>query len=475
MVEAHKEKIQAALSSVFWSAFLTGLKIWAGVSTGSLGILSEALHSGLDFVAAAMTFYAVKMAARPADDGHPYGHEKVENLSALGETLLLVLTCGWILWEAVDRLFFNPSEVNLSLWAFGVVLVSLVVDVNRAAMLKRVAKKHRSQALEADALHFTTDIWSSGVVLLGLICVYLARFVPEGSGWQKALLHADSVAAMGVAFIVLGVAYGMGKRAIHALMDGGSKELTDSVKKALATKAPAFPLLRVRVRDIGSTAYVELDVGVSNELHVDVAHEVTELMERLVCEVIPHAEVIVHVEPLELGADEPLEHKVHHLAMRRHVRVHAYTQVECQEGLVVLMDVEVPSEWTLSEAQEVTALMEGEMKEHWGVKEVIMRLEPEHRSLKSGSSVALQEASVVMAEMREFLASKLEEKALCWQLVRLFEQKEKQDSGRVRLFVVTLSSEGPLSIGQAYRESQYWERVLEEKFGEQGKSVIIWR
>ena len=155
---AHQEKSHAALSSVLWSAFLTVIKLWAGIVTGSLGIISEALHSGLDLMAAAMTFYAVKVASRPADESHPYGHEKVENLSALAETALLLVTCAWIVWEAVDRLFYNEAEITLTWWAFAVVAVSLLVDVNRSAMLRRIAKKHKSQALEADALHLTTDI-----------------------------------------------------------------------------------------------------------------------------------------------------------------------------------------------------------------------------------------------------------------------------------------------------------------------------
>ena len=176
---AHQEKSHAAFSSVLWSAFLTGIKLWAGIVTGSLGIISEALHSGLDLMAAAMTFYAVKVAARPADESHPYGHEKVENLSALAETALLLITCAWIVWEAVDRLFYNEAEITLTWWAFAVVAVSLLVDVNRSAMLRRVAKKHKSQALEADALHFTTDIWSSAVVLLGLFCVWRRTWFPQ--------------------------------------------------------------------------------------------------------------------------------------------------------------------------------------------------------------------------------------------------------------------------------------------------------
>ena len=151
--EAHSEKQHAALSSLFWALFLTLIKLGAGLATNSLGILSEALHSSLDLVAAGITFFAVRVAARPADETHPYGYGKIENLSALAETVLLLVTCGWIVHEAVNRLFFDAPEITPSWWGVIIILISLLVDVNRAAMLRRVAQKHKSQALEADALH----------------------------------------------------------------------------------------------------------------------------------------------------------------------------------------------------------------------------------------------------------------------------------------------------------------------------------
>lgn len=157
----------------------------------------------------------------------------MENLSALAETALLLVTCAWIVWEAVDRLFYNEAEITLTWWAFAVVAASLLVDVNRSAMLRRVAKKHKSQALEADALHFTTDIWSSAVVLLGLFCIWLAHLVPAESAWHGLLERADAIAALFVAALVCSVAFGLAKRSIHALMDGGSSSLTRQVLDAM--------------------------------------------------------------------------------------------------------------------------------------------------------------------------------------------------------------------------------------------------
>ena len=229
--EANAAKSKAALSSVVWSALLTVLKLVAGISTNSLGMLSEALHSLLDFVAAGVTFFAVRIASAPADRRHPFGHGKVENLSALAETLLLFITCIWIVREAVERLLFEARPVEPSWWAFAVIIISLGVDISRSAMLRRVAREHKSQALEADALHFSTDILSSGVVLGGLLCVVAARFVDPDSPAYIVLTRADAVAALGVAAIVLSVswrmairgrAYGWWSRGGNTACTGGS-------------------------------------------------------------------------------------------------------------------------------------------------------------------------------------------------------------------------------------------------------------
>jgi len=165
---AQKEKREAALSSVVAALLLTGLKLAIGLLTGSLGILAEAAHSGLDLVAALVTFFAVRLSDRPPDEHHLYGYGKIENLSALIETLLLLITCVWIIYEAIQRLFFKSVEIEASIWAFAVMGISIVVDITRSRILYAAARKHKSQALEADALHFSTDIWSSSVVIVGL-------------------------------------------------------------------------------------------------------------------------------------------------------------------------------------------------------------------------------------------------------------------------------------------------------------------
>ena len=224
IAEADREKRIAALSSVGAALLLTGLKLGVGFATNSLGILSEAAHSGLDLVAAVVTYWAVRAASRPADADHPYGHGKVENLSALVETLLLLLTCGWIVREAVDRLFFEAVHVEPSVWGLAVMGVSIVVDISRARMLRRVARKHNSQALEADALHFSTDVWSSAVVIAGLLALRAAMFFPQDSFMFAVLQRADAFAALVVSCIVVFVSLQLGRRAVDVLLDGGAQE-----------------------------------------------------------------------------------------------------------------------------------------------------------------------------------------------------------------------------------------------------------
>src|SRR5277367_978634 len=196
------EKRAVAGNSVLAALAVTTLKIVVGITTGSLGILSEAAHSGLDLVAAIVTLLSVQVSDKPADADHQYGHGKVENFSAFIETGLLLLTCVWIIYEAAKRLFFHHVEIEPSIAAFVVMFISMAVDFWRSRALGRIAAKYDSQALEADALHFSTDIWSSGVVVVGLLLVVVGRIY--GIGWLR---DADPVAALFVAGVVVYVSW----------------------------------------------------------------------------------------------------------------------------------------------------------------------------------------------------------------------------------------------------------------------------
>jgi len=298
---ANHEKNRAALNSVVAAFLLTSLKVVVGLLTGSLGILAEAAHSGLDFMAAIVTCFAVRAASKPADRDHAYGHGKVENLSALLETLLLLVTCAWIIRESVLRLTTRHVQVDASLWAFAVMGISIVVDFTRSRMLYRVAVKHNSQALEADALHFSTDIWSSAVVIVGLLGVKLADWFP-GLG---VLVEADAVAALIVAGIVVFVSGRLGLRTIQALLDTSPPGVDEKITSVVMAMDGVLDCHAVRVRHSGPYYFVDLHILVDGEQSLRSAHELTERVEQAVEALLPGADVTVHPEPAPAAIKPP--------------------------------------------------------------------------------------------------------------------------------------------------------------------------
>lgn len=290
---AEREKRLVALSSVIAAVGLTVFKIIVGVMTGSLGILSEAAHSGLDLVAALVTLFAVRVSDKPADTRHRYGHGKVENFSALIETLLLLLTCIWIIYEATKRLFFEDVEIDVSIWAFLVMGVSIAIDATRSRALMRAAKKHNSQALEADALHFSTDIWSSSVVIIGLIFVRLS----EVSSSLDFLAKADAVAALVVAVIVIYVSVQLGRRSVSALLDTAPDGLADQVERATEAVPGVLDCHQVRVRTAGPQMFIDIHIATDGGQSLEQAHALSSAVEQAVKQVAPGADVTVHVEP----------------------------------------------------------------------------------------------------------------------------------------------------------------------------------
>lgn len=295
--EAQRAKRAAALSSLVAAIGLTTFKLIVGLITNSLGILAEAAHSALDLAAALMTFFAVRVSDKPADRGHPFGHGKVENLSALFETLLLLATSAWIVNEATRRLLFKEVEVEVSIWSFIVMGTSIAIDYNRSRILYRAARMYNSQALEADALHFSTDIWSSSVVILGLIGVSLSKRVP-GLAWVG---NADAVAAMIVALIVVYVSARLGWRTVQALLDAAPPGMTERIVARVERMKGVHDCHAVRIRPSGARWFVDLHVTMDGTRSLRDTHALTEKIEKKVQEILPDSDVTVHVEPLEMA------------------------------------------------------------------------------------------------------------------------------------------------------------------------------
>lgn len=356
---AQREKMIVALSSVGAAIGLTSLKIVVALLTGSLGILAEAAHSGLDLVAALMTFLAVRVADRPADDTHNYGHGKVENLSAFLEAGLLLLTAVWIIYEAIQRLLFGGGQIEVSIWAFIVMTISIIVDTTRSRVLLRVAHKLGSQALEADALHFSTDIWSSAVVIGGLLIVALTNrlHLPNWLG------QADAVAALGVSGIVIWVSLRLARETIDALIDRSPSELLASIRTHIEGIEEVTELRRVRVRRAGNKFFADIIIAAPRTLSFEQIHELSEEIEHEAREGVRaifeqgDIDIVVRVEPVASPKETVVE-QIHYLAERQGIHAHDIHIREVGDKLEADFDVEVQGDMDLANAHAVATQLE---------------------------------------------------------------------------------------------------------------------
>jgi cation diffusion facilitator family transporter len=359
---AAREKTIVALSSVGAAVGLTTLKIVIALLTGSLGILAEATHSGLDLVTALMTFFAVRVADRPADASHNYGHQKVENLSAFLEVLMLLLTAVWIIYEALQRLFFHEAHIQISVWAFFVMVISIIVDYSRSRALLRVARRLGSQALEADALHFSTDIWSSVVVIIGLLAVYLAEHVSLPA-WLVWLKEADAIAALGVSAIVIWVSIRLARATIDALLDRAPEELATQMKASIDTVEGVTEVRRIRVRRAGNKFFADVIIAAPRTLTFEQTHELTEQVEKAAMDgartVEPQGEIdiVVHVEPTASPTETVIE-QIHYLAELQGVHAHDIHVREVNGLLEADFDIEVQSDMDLRDAHAIATRLE---------------------------------------------------------------------------------------------------------------------
>ena len=277
-----KEKV--AFASVIAAIGLVVTKIIVAVWTNSLGILSEALHSSIDLIAAFVTLAAVRLAERPADADHHYGHEKVESLSSLFETALLFVTCGWIFYEAVNRLI-SPVPVDVTYIAIGVMVFAIIVDLTRSRALHKMAKRYKSQALEADAIHFSTDLLSSVIVIIGIVFTML--------GYRTF----DVIAALGVAAITAVIGYRLWKRSIHTLMDGAPEGISEMVADEAMRIKEIRGVNQVRVRETGPTVYIDCTVFIDKIIPLEQAHRATEEFTKRIRRRVDNAVIMVNAEP----------------------------------------------------------------------------------------------------------------------------------------------------------------------------------
>ena len=378
-----EEKRRVALNSVFAALAITGLKIVVGATTGSLGILSEAAHSGLDLVAAVITLLSVRVSDKPADADHQYGHGKVENFSAFIETGLLLVTCLWIFFEALRRMFFRNVEIDPTLPAFGVMFFSMAVDWWRSRALKRIADKYDSQALQADALHFSTDIWSSAVVVVGLLLVMI------GQRYQVPLLvRADPVAALFVAGVIMYVSSRLARQTIDALLDAAPAGVRARIMEEVVREPGVLEVERARIRRAGNRYFADLSVALTRNVTFQKSEQVVNNVTAAVRRVLPDADVVVHSLARASGTENIFD-RIRGVATRNNLMVHDVSVQDFGGKLHVEQHLELDERLSLIEAHDEVTRLEAEIREQVPeIASILTHIESEPATIEHASTVA---------------------------------------------------------------------------------------
>jgi len=393
-IEEGREKKRAALLSVGSAVLLVSLKTFLVVRTGSLGVLSEALHSSLDLIAAIITFLSIRMSDQPADERHPYGHGKFENFSAFVETGLLALTALYIIYEAFGRLFFRSVHIQPSVMAILVLLAALSIDLTRAQALRHVARKYSSEALEADALHFSTDVWSTIVVITGIGLVW------TGETWNLPwLIYADALAALAVAAVILWVGSQLGRRTLDALLDAAPEGLQQEIARAVARIDGVLDVDRVRVRRAGNRHFVDATVSVARTASLAQVDALSDAIEKRIGQIVP-SDVMVHAEP-RAPQGEHLFEAIRAAAQRMGLAIHDVHALQQNGRLFIELHLEVDENLSLREAHRQASDLEDKIRElRDGATEVNIHIEP------LGRHIATPDADI--GEMKQ-LSSAIEE------------------------------------------------------------------
>jgi cation diffusion facilitator family transporter len=389
------DKQSVALTSIAASAGLTAAKAVVGVLTGSLAILSEAAHSLIDFAATVMTYFAVRVGDKPADAEHHYGHGKIESLSALAETALLFVLSGVVIWEAGKRLIAADSHpVEATVAAFAVMAVSIGVDFLRSRALYRAADAHKSEALEADALHFGSDMWSSAAVILGLAGLKL------GYPW------ADSAAALVVALFVCLAGWRLGRRTIDTLTDTAPAGVAERITTLVRRVNGVVDVGRVRARQVGPRLFVDLEVAASRTLPLDRVAALKDDIARALATMMPEVELNAVISPRALDNETVLE-RVMVIARNRGLAVHHVTAHAISGRLSVSLDLEVDGALTLAAAHEIASGLETAVRDELGIEvEVESHIEPLQMDGLSGRDAADARIREIRAALAELAAGR---------------------------------------------------------------------
>jgi cation diffusion facilitator family transporter len=385
-------KRSVALQSVLAAAAMTVLKLAAGIFSGSLGVLSDAAHSGLDLAGAALTLFSVRVSDKPADEGHTYGHGKFENLSSFFEAGLMILSCAWIIWEAMQRIIRHTVELHHSLWPVLVLLASIAVDYWRSRRLRAVAERTGSPALATDAFHFASDIWSTLAVLAGL-----------GASWIGTLAHidwlryADPAAAIIVSMLILRITAQLSRETIAVLMDEVPAETRQRIVREVEQVSGVLAVEQARVRRSGPAYFADLTLALPNRYTFEHTGELVRAATEAVHRALPRADVVIHTVPRQPRAENIFD-RVRAVAARHNISVHELSIQSLHGKLRVEQHVELDETLPLLKAHDFVSALEAEiLREAPEVDSVLTHIESEPATIEQPGENLIEDRRIEIA------------------------------------------------------------------------------
>jgi len=387
-----RQKRRVARQSMLAAAVMTLLKLAAGLVAGSLGVLSDAAHSGLDMLGAALTYFSVQVSDKPADEDHTYGHGKFENLSAFGEVLLMAASCAWIVWEAILRILRRAVEVRHPLWPVLVLVASIGVDFWRSRQLRAVAARTGSPALATDAFHFSSDIWASLAVLAGLAANWI------GARFGIAILrYADPVAALLVSLMILRLTLHLGHEAVSVLSDEVPAETRRSMIAEVERVPGVLAVEQARVRRAGANYFADLTLALPRRFTFEHADELVRKATEAVHRALPKADVVIHTVPREARAESVFD-RVRAVAARKNVSVHELSVQSHHGRLRVVQHVELDENMPLRDAHVFVTAMEAEiLREAPEIDSVLTHIESEPATIEQPEEVVEEDRRIGQA------------------------------------------------------------------------------
>ena len=386
------EKRRVARGSMLAATVMTLLKLAAGLLSGSLGVLSDAAHSGLDLIASALTYFSVSLSDKPADEDHTYGHGKIENLSAFTEAGLMAVSCAWIIWEAIERIFFQSVELHHSVWPVLVLITSVAVDYWRSRQLHAVAVRTGSPALATDAFHFSSDIWATLAVLAGLCATWTG--VRFGVAWLR---YADPLAAVAVSAMILRMTVRLANEAAGALMDEIPAETRRRLVREVQLVEGVLAVEQARVRRAGADYFADLTLALPRRSTFEHTEELVQAATAAAHRVLPTADVVIHTVPRQTRAESIFD-RVRAVAARNNVSVHELSIQSHNGRLRVELHVEIEENLHLREAHGFVSSLEAEiLRDVPEIDAVLTHIESEPATIEQPAAVTVEDRRVEVA------------------------------------------------------------------------------